>query len=207
MSSSATTSQSSADERYLAAAAAGDLGGVRAAQADGADKDAVDREEASAILLAARAGHLEVVRALIAEGVDIDAQDQTCANPFLFGCIHDDLALVQTMVEAGADLKRLTRMGGNGLTPSAEKGHLEVVRYLLENTRINVNHTNNLGWTALIETIILGDGGPVRQQIVELLLAHGAKPGMPDPWGVPPVELARERGYDEIVRTLERHAA
>ena len=196
-----------ADERYLAAAAAGDLEGVRAALADGADKDVQDREEASAILLAARARHLDVVRALIAEGVDIDAQDQTCSNPFLYGCINDDPELVTLMAEAGADLKRLTRMGGNGLTPAAEKGHLDVVRYLLENTRINVNLTNNLGWTALIETIILGDGGPVRQQIVELLLAHGAKPGMPDPWGIPPVELARERGFAEIVAILERPQA
>lgn len=195
------------DERYLESAAAGDLDGVRAALAAGADKDAVDREEATAILRAARGGHLDVVRALIVEGVDIDAQDQTCFNPFIHGCIFDDLELVKTMVEAGTDLKRLTRMGGNGLTPAAEKGHVEVVRYLLENTRINVNLTNNLGWTALIETIILGDGGPVRQEIVELLLANGAKPGMPDPMGVAPVELARERGFDEIVRILESHKA
>ncbi|MBO0980525.1 ankyrin repeat domain-containing protein [Microbacterium sp. SD291] len=195
------------DQRYLERAAAGDLDGVRSALAEGADKNAVDREEATAILRAARGGHLDVVRALIAEGVDIDAQDQTCFNPFIHGCIFDELELVMTMVEAGTDLKRLTRMGGNGLTPSAEKGHLEVVRYLLENTRINVNLTNNLGWTALIETIILGDGGPVRQEIVELLLAHGAKPGMPDPMGVPPVELARQRGFDEIVRILESHQA
>ncbi|MFC4140268.1 MULTISPECIES: ankyrin repeat domain-containing protein [unclassified Microbacterium] len=201
------TSTQTADEQYLAAAASGDLDRVRAALAAGADKDALDREEASAILHAARGGHLEVVRALISEGVDIDAQDQTCSNPFLFGCINDQLELVKVMAEAGADLKRLTRMGGNGLTPAAEKGHLEVVRYLLENTRINVNLTNNLGWTALIETIILGDGGPVRQQIVELLLAHGAKPGMPDPWGTSPAELARERGFGEIVAILERAAA
>ncbi|UJP11441.1 ankyrin repeat domain-containing protein [Microbacterium sp. KUDC0406] len=201
------TSTQTADEQYLTAAAAGDLDGVRAALADGADKNAVDEEEATAILHAARGGHLDVVRALISEGVDIDAQDQTCSNPFLFGCINDQLELVTIMAEAGADLKRLTRMGGNGLTPAAEKGHLEVVRYLLENTRVNVNLTNNLGWTALIETIILGDGGPVRQQIVELLLAHGAKPGMPDPWGTSPADLARERGYDEIVAILERAAA
>lgn len=201
------TSTQTADEQYLAAAAAGDLDGVRAALAAGADKDAVDREEATAILHAARGGHLDVVRALIAEGVDIDAQDQTCSNPFLFGCINDQLELVKIMAEAGTDLKRLTRMGGNGLTPSAEKGHLEVVRYLLENTRINVNLTNNLGWTALIETIILGDGGPVRQEIVQLLLAHGAKPGMPDPWGTSPADLAREKGYDEIVAILERATA
>lgn len=198
---------STPDERYLESAAAGDLAGVRTALADGADKNAVDREEASAILLATRGRHLDVVRALIAEGVDIDAQDQTCFNPFLHGCIFNDLEIVKLMVEAGADLKRLTRMGGNGLTPAAEKGHLEIVRYLLENTRINVNHTNNLGWTALIETIILGDGGPVRQQIVELLLAHGAKPGMTDEWGVTPAELARRRGFTEIADILDAHQA
>lgn len=197
----------SADQRYLEAASAGDLDGVRAALADGADKNALDREEATAILRAARGGHLDVVRALIAEGVDIDAQDQTCFNPFIHGCIFNDIELVKVMVEAGADLKRLTRFGGNGLTPAAEKGHLEIVRYLLENTNINVNLTNTLGWTALIETIILGDGGPIRQQTVELLLAHGAKPGMTDEWGVPPIELARKRGFDEIVAILERHQA
>lgn len=194
-----------ADERFLEAAAAGDLDGVRAALAAGADKNVVDREEATAILRAARGGHLDVVRALIAEGVDIDAQDQTCFNPFIHGCIFNDLELVKTMVEAGADLKRLTRFGGNGLTPAAEKGHLEIVRYLLENTNINVNLTNTVGWTALIEAIILGDGGPVRQQTVELLLQHGAKPGMTDEWGVPPIELARQRGFDEIVAIIERY--
>ena len=197
------TDASGADERYLAAATAGDLPGVRAALADGADMNAVDREEASAILHAARGGHLDVVRALIAAGIDIDAQDQICSNPFLFGCTNADLELVKTMVEAGADLTRRTRMGGNGLTPAAEKGHLDVVRYLLENTRINVNLTNNLGWTALIETIILGDGGTVHQEIVKLLLAHGARPDMPDPWGTSPADLAHERGYEEIVEILE----
>ncbi|WP_254409636.1 ankyrin repeat domain-containing protein [Streptomyces sp. AC495_CC817] len=194
----------SIDARYLASAARGDLPGVLQALADGADGDAVDPEESSAILLAARGGHLGVVRALIDAGVDIDAQDQTCVNPFLHGCMTGDLALVSIMTAAGADLRRRTRMGGNGLTPAAEKGHLPVVRHLLENTSINVNLTNNLGWTALIETIILGDGGPERQQIVAALLAHGAKPGLADPWGVSPAELARQRGYDEIVDLIEQ---
>lgn len=196
-----------ADTRLLDAAAAGDLDQVRAAIADGADKNALDHEEATAILRAARGGHMDVVRALIDEGVDIDAQDQTCFNPFILGCITDDIELVRTMVEAGTDVKRLTRFGGNGLTPAAEKGHLDVVRYLLENTRINVNLTNTLGWTALIETIILGDGGPVRQETVALLLQHGAKPGMTDEWGVPPIELARTRGFTEIVQIFENHQA
>lgn len=200
-------STSPIDERYLDSASSGDLNGVKAALAEGADKNAVDRDEATAITLAARAGHFDVVRALIAEGVDIDAQDQTCSNAFLFGCITGQVELVQIMVEAGADLKRLTRMGGNRLTPAAEKGHIDVVRYLLENTRINVNLTNNLGWTALIETIILGDGGETRQQIVKLLLEHGAKPGMTNEWGVSPADLARERGFTEIATILDQAQA
>ena len=195
------------DERYLEAAAAGELEAVKAALAGGADKDAVDHEEATAILRAARGGHLDVVRALIAEGVDIDAQDQTCFNPFIHGCIHNEPELVKTMVEAGCDLKRLTRFGGNGLTPAAEKGHVEIVRYLLENTRINVNLTNTLGWTALIEAIILNDGGPVAQEVVGLLLKHGAKPGMTDERGATPLELARQHGHKEIAALIERHIA
>lgn len=201
--SSRSSTESIADD-YLAAAAKGNLDGVRVALEAGVDRDIQNDEEASAILLAARGGHLDVVAALIEAGVDIDAQDQVSANPFLHGCMTDNLPLVQMMVNAGADHRRLTRMGGNGLTPAAEKGFVSIVSYLLEHTRINVNLTNHLGWTALIETIILGDGGPSRQQIVQMLLDNGAKPGMPDKWGVLPVQLARERGFDRIVDIIER---
>lgn len=188
----------------LAAAAAGDVAEIDRLVADGADTEVRDADNATPILVAARAGHLDAVRRLIAAGADIDAQDDIDQNPFLYACIADKLDLVVLMVEAGTDLTRRTRFGGNGLTPAAEKGHVEIVRYLLEHTRINVNLTNNLGWTALIEAIILGDGGAVPQQVVELLLAHGAKPGMTDEWGVTPVELARKRGFTEIVDLLER---
>lgn len=192
---------------YLKAAEHGDLGQVRAELDAGAPIDARTPQRRSAILLAAMGGHLEVVRHLIAAGADIDAQDDTCFNPFIWGCIHDDLALVRTMVAAGTDLRRLTRFGGNGLTPAAEKGHLDIVRELLTTTDINVNLTNFVGWTALIEAIILRDGGPVQQEIIRLLLEHGADPHLTDQWGVAPIDLAREKGYAEIVGILAEFGA
>lgn len=192
-----------ATENYLAAAAAGDLEGVRSALAAGAPIDGRNRKRETAVLRAAKAGELGVVRFLVETGADIDLQDETCLNPFLFGCISGDLELVRIAVEAGTDLERLTRFGGNGLTPASEKGHLDVVRYLLEHTEINVNLTNTIGWTALIEAVILGDGGPVQQEIVRLLLAHGAEPGMSDEWGKTPAQLARQKGYAEIAETIE----
>ncbi|WP_449276778.1 ankyrin repeat domain-containing protein [Leucobacter sp. GX24907] len=190
-----------------AAAAAGDLDGLRASLDAGASINATNRRRETAVLRAAKAGHYEAVRFLIERGADIDLQDETCLNPFLFGCISGDLELVRLTVEAGVDLERLTRFGGNGLTPAAEKGHLEVVRYLLANTSVNVNLTNTVGWTALIEAIILGDGGRVQQEIVRLLLEHGADPRMSDEWGTSPLELARRKGFDEIADLIARALA
>ena len=146
-----------------------------------------------------------MIRYLASKGADINAQCNKNFNPFIHGCITNDPELVRLMVSLGTDLTRLTRFGGNGLTPAAEKGHEEIVKFLLENTDINVNLTNTVGWTALIEAIILNDGGEKMQRIIRMLLEHGADPRMTDEWGVPPVELARRKGYMEIVAIIEEY--
>jgi ankyrin repeat protein len=66
---------------------------------------------------------------------------------------------------------------------------------------------NRLGWTALLEAIILSDGGPRHQQIVELLLAHGADVNLPDKDGVTALQHARQRGFGEIERMLVQASA
>jgi ankyrin repeat protein len=74
-------------------------------------------------------------------------------------------------------------------------------------TRINVNHVNRLGWTALLEAVILGNGGPRHVEIVRLLLGGGADPNIADREGVTPLTHARRRGFAEIVSILERAGA
>jgi ankyrin repeat protein len=69
-------------------------------------------------------------------------------------------------------------------------------------TGIDVNHVNDLGWTALLEAVILGRGTAPWQRIVEILLEAGADPSIPDGDGVTALEHARQRGFDEIVATL-----
>jgi uncharacterized protein len=184
------------------AAAAGDLPVVEELLAEGTDIDAVDRQRRTPILLAAMGGHLELVRTLIERGADIDRQDASRLNPFLHGCITGDVHLVRTMLAAGTDLDRVTRFGGVGIHPAAEKGFVELVHLLVTTTDINVNHTNWVGWTPLLEAIVLRDGGPDQQEIVDLLLSHGASPHMTDKYGKTPLQLARELGYGEIARLL-----
>jgi len=189
-------------DRFFTAAAEGDVATVEALIEGGVDIDVTNRQRRTAVLVAAMNQQYELVGRLAELGADIDRQDETRFNPFLYGCIQDDARLVRMMVRAGADLDRLTRFGGVGLHPAAEKGYVELVRELLETTDVNVNHTNWVGWTPLLEAVILRDGGPVQQEIVKLLLEHGANPNMTDKYGKTPRELALELGFGEIAELL-----
>ena len=189
-------------QAFLEAAAEGNIEALKQYLEQGVDINAQNRQKRTAILTAAMHDHLDAVSFLIEAGADIDLQDETCFNPFLYACIHNKLELVQMMVKAGTNLELLTRFGGVGLTPACEKGHVDIVRELLTTTDINVNHTNFVGWTPLIEAIILGDGGEKQQTIIKLLIEHGVNVQMVDKYGVTPLELARRKGYTEIEQIL-----
>ena len=61
------------------------------------------------------------------------------------------------------------------MIPASERGHVGYVRRVVR-TGIDVNHVNDLGWTAMLEAVILGDGSRPYQQIVRILLDAGADP-------------------------------
>lgn len=193
------------NELLFTAAANGNCEQLRQLLANGANINARDKGKRTPILVAAQHKQYAAIRLLAEQGADINAQDNKSFNPFIYGCIHNDISLVKLMVELGCDLTRLTRFGGNGLTPAAEKGYEEIVRFLLENTDINVNLTNHLGWTALIEAIILNDGKEKMQRIIRLLLENDADPTMTDEWGVSPLELAQRKGYQEIANIIKEY--
>lgn len=54
--------------------------------------------------------------------------------------------------------------------------------------------------------MILGEGTERWQQIVRILLDNGADPAIPDGDGVTALEHARDKGYGEIARLLERRS-
>ncbi|MEZ2586000.1 ankyrin repeat domain-containing protein [Kluyvera intermedia] len=187
---------------YLLAAQQGELAKLKSCLRQGVDINAVNRQGQTAITLASLNKKYDCVATLIDAGADINKQDQTCLNPFLICCLNNDLTLLRLILPARPDLNRLTRFGGVGLTPACEKGHLDIVQELLHRTAINLNHTNFVGWTPLLEAIVLNDGGETQQAIVALLLEHGASPHMTDKYGKTPLELAREKGFEEIAQLL-----
>ena len=198
---------SDADTRLLAAAATGDVAGISRALADGASPDARDADGTPATMLATRGRHVDALRVLADADADMDAQDGTLDNPMLYAGREGLLGILRIANEAGADPTVTNRYGGVALIPASERGHVEIVRYLLDQTDVDVDHVNRLGWTALLEAILLSDGGPPHQEIVALLIEHGADVDLADGDGVRPLAHARARGQTEIVRLLENAGA
>ncbi len=185
-----------------AAAERGDTASVLQSLADGADINTRDTRGRTPVMAATHGDQVETVRALIRVGADINIRDNRLDNPFLYAGAEGLLDILNLAIDAGADTKLTNRFGGTALIPAAERGHVAVVETLLTRTDVNVNHINNLGWTALLEAIILSNGDEPHQRIVQLLVDHGADVQIADSGGVTPLRHARARGFAEIERIL-----
>jgi uncharacterized protein len=190
------------NEQLLMAAQRGEIETVLKLLQEGADINVTDAQGRTPVMIATYKHDTEMVRALIQKGADINMRDSQKENPLLHAGAQGWLDILKLAIEAKADTTLTNRFGGISIIPAAERGHVETVRELLTRTDINVNHVNNLGWTALLEAIVLGDGGQAQQQIVQLLVDHGADVNIPDKGGVTPLRHARERGFMEIERIL-----
>jgi ankyrin repeat protein len=188
------------------AAAAGDAGEVRRLLAAGADVDERTGDGRTAVTAAAIGDHVAAARVLIDASADVDLQDEQRNNPLLVCGETGSVAMLREVLRADPDLTATNRFGGTALIPASDRGHVAMVRALLR-TDIDVDHVNDLGWTALLEAVILGEGGPPHRQIVRALVGAGADVAVADRDGVTPLAHARNRGYGEIVRTLEAAGA
>ncbi|MFD7127078.1 MULTISPECIES: ankyrin repeat domain-containing protein [Streptomyces] len=189
------------DHDLLTAARTGDTEGVRTAIEGGARVDVRDDELRTPLLLLL-AVHVEAARLLVAAGADPDAQDRREESPWLATGVTGSVAMLRVLLPAGPDLTLRNRFGGVSLIPASERGHVAYVREVLRVTDIDVDHVNRLGWTALLEAVILGEGGLAHQQVVELLLAAGATRDLPDGDGVTPLAHAERRGFAELAALL-----
>ncbi|MER6978206.1 ankyrin repeat domain-containing protein [Streptomyces carpinensis] len=193
---------SPADHALLDAAHRGDVDAVHAALSDGADLEARDPDGRTPLLRAALADRVEAARALVAAGADVNAQDAREDSPWLVTGVTGSVAMMRVLLPGGPDLTLTNRFGGVSVIPASERGHVSYVRAVLAETGIDVDHVNRLGWTALLEAVILGDGGRTHQEVVETLLAAGADPLLPDTDGVTARTHAERRGFTGIATML-----
>ncbi len=196
--------------RYVglhAAAHRGDLAALDKLLAARADLRARDGQGRTAVHVAAFARQREVLRRLAAAGAELGALENDRYDAVTIAAVADDEETLRTLLALGASAKLVTsRYDGTALIAAAHLGHDGVVRQLIA-AGAPLDHVNNLHWTAVIEAIVLGDGGQRHQATLRALLDAGASTRLADRSGRTPLELARSRGYREMVAMLEAAAA
>jgi ankyrin repeat protein len=191
----------SRDQTLIAAAAKGDVAAVERLVREGVSLQARDARGRTALLAATHGNHVEAARVLIAAGANVNAKDAIEDSTFLYAGAEGRNEILKLALPT-ADLKSTNRYGGTALIPAAHHGHAETVRILL-GTAIDKDHINKLGWTALLEAVILGDGGSTHTEIVRMLVEAGASVNIADRDGVTPLQHAKRRGFVGMARILE----
>jgi ankyrin repeat protein len=185
------------------AAHEGDLAAIRTAIQSGTDVNSLDNKARTPAHVAAFASQDAALAALAEAGADLNSLEYQIYDVVTIAAVANDPEFVALAVQLGNRPDLVTSVyDGTALIAAAHLGHHEVVRILIDGGA-PLDHVNNLEWTALIEAVILGDGGPDHIVTVRHLVAAGADQTIGDRNGVTPLQHARALGYAEIVALLE----
>jgi ankyrin repeat protein len=187
----------------LADAAKGDSAAIKRALANSADPNIRDEDGRTPLMVAAYRKQYDAAFALLEGKADANALEKQQYDVVTIASVADDPQMLKLALDHGASAKNITSpYYGTALIAAAHLGHAGIVRMLIE-ANAPLDHVNNLGWTALIEAIVLGNGDGRYQDTVKALVAAGANLNLADRSGATPLALAKSRNYETIVRILE----
>ena len=186
-----------------AAAHTGDAARIAALAAGGADLNARDGHGRTPLHVATFAKQRGAIQALAKAGARLDLLEHDRYDGVTIASVANDEETLRLLLSLGASAKQVTsRYDGTALIAAAHLGHAGVVKQLIA-AGAPLDHVNNLHWTAAIEAVVLGDGGARHQATLKALIDAGANLQLADREGRTPLQLARSRGYAEMVRMLE----
>jgi ankyrin repeat protein len=190
-----------------AAAAKGDVAEIEKLVKSGAQIEARDSSARTPLHVAAFMRKLEAARTLMQLGADANALEAQKYDIVTIAAVADDVPMLKVALEGGCKAGNITSpYYGTALIAAAHLGHDEVVSTLIA-AKAPLDHVNNLGWTAVIESIVLGNGGKRHVATLKALVDAGANINLADRSGETPLTLAKRRGFKEMVEILEKAGA
>ena len=169
----------------------------------GADVNTKNQNGQSLLLIAVIGKQTEMAKLLVTYKADVNLQDSQKDSAFLYAGAGGQTELVKLFLQNGARFDVFNRYNGTALIPACERGHVETVKILANTKDFPIDHVNRLGWTALMEAVVLGDGSEKYQQIIKILKQADANLNIPDKDGVTALQHAKSLGFKAIVKILE----
>lgn len=196
--------------RYVglhAAAYKGDIPQIKSLLAAKADANTRDSYGRTPLHIATFAKQREAIRTLAAAGANLALLENDRYDAVTIAAVADDEETLKLLLSLGASAKLITsRYDGTALIAAAHLGHDGVVKQLIA-AGAPLDHVNNLHWTAMIESIVLGDGGARHREVLQALIGAGANTQLADRQGLTPLALAKAKGYDQMVQMLLKAGA
>lgn len=196
----------------------------------GASVSAPDYAGVTPLLLACESSNLPLVEFLLSHDADINCKDERHRTPVHITVHRNNLPLVKLLIERAAYLDGTDLAGETPLFSCVRQGSLRVLQMLLD-AGANPDVRNNNDVPLLTMAVLLGkvpivaallkkvrnidilDGNELTPlyhtcaaqniDMVRLLVQFGANPLFKVNGNPSPVELARERGYGQILQVLE----
>ena len=187
---------------FFSALHSGDIKSVKKYIEMGINVNLQDERKRTPLMIATYKNDIKMVKLLVDNDADVNIQDEKLNSPFLYAGANGMLDIIKLTYKKADTRNVLNIFGGNALIPACEKGHLGTVKFLLENTDIDVNHVNHLSFTALLEVTILGNDNINYVEIVKLLLEHGADKTIKDKNGHDALYYAKARNLKNIEKLL-----
>jgi ankyrin repeat protein len=218
-----------AQDALIAAAKQGDPDQVLVQLQAGADVNARDSNQRTALLHGVRGGQLAVVRALIEAGADLDVRDQDGRTALMEAARRKEAMPARDVVAAGADVNLADKDGWTALMFAAREGTLAAARAIIRSPKQSsldalAKETSALslaaerGRHALVRALIEAGAGVRKAEIGGRALQTAAQEGHVDvvrtlmeakaPLGFsgwenePPLHAAAARGQWLVVETL-----
>jgi ankyrin repeat protein len=189
------------------AAATGNIAEISRLVSAGRPINAHDGNLRTPLHVAVYTHQYDAARALMQLGADANALDAQKYDIVTIASVDNDVRMLKIALEGGCKATNITSpYNGTALIAAAHLGHADVARTLIA-AKAPLDHVNNLGWTALIESIVLGNGGKGHTDTLDALVKAGANVNIADRESNTPLTLAKRRGYTEMVAILEKAGA
>ncbi|XP_046405893.1 uncharacterized protein LOC124170897 isoform X3 [Ischnura elegans] len=186
----------------MEASSAGHVEVVRLLINHGADVNAQSSSGNTPLMYACAGGHEEVVRVLLSANAKVEDHNENGHTPLMEAASAGHVGVAKILLEHGAGINtHSNEFKESALTLACYKGHLDMVRFLLE-AGADQEHKTDEMHTALMEASMDG-----HVEVARLLLDSGAQVNMPTDSFESPLTLAACGGHVDLAMLLIERGA